>query len=491
MHTDEAVHAIKFGALLEQNNYRYDPIEYHGPTLNYLTLIPARLSCAQNLTEINEFTLRIVPVCAGILLVLAVFFLVDGLTLPVALLSALLAAISPAMVFYSRYYIMEILLVFFTFGAIISGYRYVKKPQIMWAILTGLFLGLMHATKETCIITYGSFVLALVFSQWNNSLFKNVKKLNLLHFLVVIVAGLFVSALFFSSFFTNPKGILDSFLTYSTYLNRAGHNDWHIHPWYYYIKLLVYFKNPGPLFSEAFIVLFAVYGAIVSIRYKDPGGADKGLVRFIAFYSIIMALIYSAIPYKTPWSMLGFFHGFILLAAIGIVTFLKNINNKRLKTISLIVLFAGFSHLGWQTILLNFKYEANPSNPYVYAHPVKDVIDIAKRIDEYSLVHPQGKNMFIEVICPGGDYWPLPWYLRAYPNIGWWNAVDMNISPGSIIIASPKVEPDILTKLYELPPPGEKNLYLPLFDTVTELRPHIELRGYVVKDLWDSYMQNQ
>ena len=67
----------------------------------------------------------------------------------------------------------------------------------------------------------------------------------------------------------------------------------------------------------------------------------------------------------------------------------------------------------------------------------------------------------------------------------------MNISPGSIIIASPKVEPDILTKLYELPPPGEKNLYLPLFDTVTELRPHIELRGYVVKDLWDSYMQNQ
>jgi predicted membrane-bound mannosyltransferase len=43
MHTDEAVHAIKFGALLETGTYRYDKNEYHGPTLNYLTLLPAWL----------------------------------------------------------------------------------------------------------------------------------------------------------------------------------------------------------------------------------------------------------------------------------------------------------------------------------------------------------------------------------------------------------------------------------------------------------------
>ncbi|MCB0293433.1 MAG: hypothetical protein KDH97_24480, partial [Calditrichaeota bacterium] len=43
MHTDEAVHAVKFGALLEEGFYEYDPFEYHGPTLNYFTLIPAWL----------------------------------------------------------------------------------------------------------------------------------------------------------------------------------------------------------------------------------------------------------------------------------------------------------------------------------------------------------------------------------------------------------------------------------------------------------------
>jgi hypothetical protein len=30
---------------------------------------------------------------------------------------------------------------------------------------------------------------------------------------------------------------------------------------------------------------------------------------------------------------------------------------------------------------------------------------------------------------------------------------------------------------------------VPLFDTYTELRPQIELRGYVTKDLWDRFRQ--
>ena len=43
-----------------------------------------------------------------------------------------------------------------------------------------------------------------------------------------------------------------------------------------------------------------------------------------------------------------------------------------------------------------------------------------------------------------------------------------------------------MRKLYELPAPGEKNLYVPLFDTYMELRPQVELRGYVTKDLYES-----
>ena len=97
--------------------------------------------------------------------------------------------------------------------------------------------------------------------------------------------------------------------------------------------------------------------------------------------------------------------------------------------------------------------------------------------------------MYIEVICPGGDYWPLPWYLRCYDNVGWENEVDESTPAAPVIIASASVEPALLRKLYELPPPGERNLYVPLFDTKSWLRPDVELRGYITKELWDSWQQ--
>ncbi|MFC1557605.1 phospholipid carrier-dependent glycosyltransferase, partial [candidate division KSB1 bacterium] len=152
MHTDEAVQAVKFGMLLKDNFYQYDRTEYHGPTLYYLTLIPARLESAADLTEIDESTLRIVPAFSGIMLIVLLLLLVNDLGWPVVTAAGLLTALSPAMAFYSRYYIQETLLVFFTFAAIVCGYRYVKRKHIVWAALTGICFGLSHATKETFII---------------------------------------------------------------------------------------------------------------------------------------------------------------------------------------------------------------------------------------------------------------------------------------------------------------------------------------------------
>ena len=494
MHTDEAVHAIKFGSLLEENYYRYDPIEYHGPTLNYLTLIPAWLSSAHKLTQVNETTLRIVPVFFGMLLILGLLLLVDGLRGPAVLLAALVTTISPAMVYYSRYYIQEMLLVSFTFGAIVSGYRYFKNQRIIWAISAGLFLGLMHATKETCIIAFASMMIALLLTMFfqtpkKEPFFNRLPKMKIGHISTVVVTALIVSVLFYSSFSTNPKGILDSVFTYKTYLNRAGQNLWHIHPWYYYFKLIIFSKQSGtPVWTEMIIVLLSIIGFIFSMSRKQVLKSDKNLSRFIAFYTLVMIIAYSAIPYKTPWSMLGFYHGMILLAGIGAAYLLESISNRLLLSIYVLIIAVSSGHLIFQTILSNYKYEADPSNPYVYAHTGKDVFIITKKIKDIAQAHPDGENMFVEVICPKGDYWPLPWYLRSFPNVGWWNEVDYSQRAAAVIIASPSVEDDVLIKLYELPPPGEKNLYLPLFDRYIELRPQIEIRGYVEKDLWDSFV---
>ena len=155
-----------------------------------------------------------------------------------------------------------------------------------------------------------------------------------------------------------------------------------------------------------------------------------------------------------------------------------------------VFIFAGSFHLLIQSYLGNFKYEADPSNPYVYGHTSRDIFTVTQVLDELAEKHPDGRSIHIEVICPESDYWPLPWYLRSFSRVGWYSEVDLKQPPAPVIIASPEIEPDLIRKLYELPEPGKKTLYLPISETTLELRPQVEIRGYIRKDVSD-YLQRE
>jgi 4-amino-4-deoxy-L-arabinose transferase-like glycosyltransferase len=96
------------------------------------------------------------------------------------LVAALLTAVSPAMVFYSRYYIQEMLLASFTLAAlwtlwqaVTSGYAAASDGNPppaantsarggyrKWLVSLGVSLGLMYASKETCILAISAMVVA-------------------------------------------------------------------------------------------------------------------------------------------------------------------------------------------------------------------------------------------------------------------------------------------------------------------------------------------
>jgi len=384
-------------------------------------------------------------------------------------------------------------------------------------------LGLMHATKETCIIAFGSMLLALLLMllmrRPKGALVNAAKAVKPSHLIAGLAAGAFVSILFYSSFLTNPGGILDSVRTYTTYFDRAGGNSLHIHPWYYYLKMLIYSRyGDGPRWTEAIIVLLAVVGFIAAvtrkglqdIRHKtqdtrhktqDTGlesgvwslvsGVNVHLLRFIGFYTLVLTVVYSVIPYKTPWCMLGFLHGMILLAGVGAVVLVKLMPNVLPRLIILMFLFEGSVLLTWQSYLGNYKFYADSLNPYVYAHPTTEVFTIAEKIEEYASAHEDGYNIPVDVICPQGDYWPLPWYLRSFKKIRWSNEVDNDTASAPLVIASPDVEAALTNKLYSLTPPQERQMYLYLFDRpyYVWLRPQVKLLGFVRKDLWERRHQ--
>ncbi|MBN1765454.1 MAG: TIGR03663 family protein [Sedimentisphaerales bacterium] len=496
MHGDEAVHAYKFGELLEDGFYQYDPHEYHGPTLNYFTLIPAWLRGEYKIADVDEITLRIVPVFFSLVLILLTLLLADGLSWPVVGVLALLTAVSPAMVFYSRYYIQEMLLVCFTFGVMVCTWRYVRTRKPGWVVFAGMCLGLMHATKETCVIAYGSMSAALVLTVFMSKKDRAGGKDNsVLKPAPIIVGGLsavLVSVIFFSSFFSHPAGILDSVRTFSTYFDRAGNNLLHIHPWYYYFKILLW--NPtdrGLVWSEVFVLPLALAGFLVAMLKKGLKDVDYGLLRFIAFYTAIMAMIYAVIPYKTPWCMLGFLHGVLILAACGFMFVFNTFAGLPGRILWSIVLFIGLAVLAGQAWLGNIVFYDSTHNPYVYAHPVREVYKMEKAVAAIARVHPEGHAMPVQVICKEDDYWPLPWYLRSFTGVRWRNKVEDDVVDAAVIIVTPDMEADLVKTLYEVPPPGSKNLYVPLFDEYLELRPTIELRGYVRQKLWERMMSKK
>ena len=492
MHADEAVHADKFGTLLEEGHYAYDSSEYHGPTLYYLTLPSAWLQGARRYVEIDEVTLRVVPAVLGILLVVAPLGLRGFLGTSGAVLAALLTAVSPAMVYYSRYFIHEVPLVLFTFGALLGACWYLRRAWALPALVTGVSLGLMHATKETAPLALGAMALALAVTLIierrhglpPHPIRRTVRRRD---GTLALIAAVVVSSVLYSSFTANPVGPLDSFRSYWIWLDRAASDPWHIHPWDYYLRLLIHFPARGtPFWTEGLILVLAAGGAAAGWSRRGVPGTDPKVLRFLSLYTLLLVVIYAAIPYKTPWNLLGFLHGMILLAGVGAVWVVQAFRGRAGRVAISVALALGAGHLAGQAWSASFRFPADPRNPYVYAHTGNDVFEIVGRLEELTRAHPEGSAMPLQIISQE-NLWPLPWYLRGLSGVRWWNGVSDEADNAPVIVVTPEMEPALARKLYDLPPPGERELHMSIFERPVELRPQVELRGYASKTLWDEF----
>jgi hypothetical protein len=152
------------------------------------------------------------------------------------------------------------------------------------------------------------------------------------------------------------------------------------------------------------------------------------------------------------------------------------------------LLAAAAFHLGWEAWACSFRYDADPRNPWVYAHTGKDVFLVVRQLEGLARAHPSHSAMPVQIISRE-NLWPLPWYLRQFPAVRWWNGVSDSAPSAPVILITPDMEPALVRRLYEVPPPGQREMYVSIFDRYVELRPQIELRGYAAKSLWDDYQR--
>ena len=174
------------------------------------------LSRAPGFDHISEKRLRLLTVLFGDPSVLLLPLVVDGLGEKGTVWAACFTAVSPAMVFYSRYYIHEMLLAFFGLVGIAAGWRCWRSRKIGWALLAGSGLGLMHATKETFVISLAAGALALGLNHFWNRRFDasgvpvKAAPLKLAFLAAGLGIWLVVAVLLLSSFFANLNGPMDS-----------------------------------------------------------------------------------------------------------------------------------------------------------------------------------------------------------------------------------------------------------------------------------------
>ena len=478
LHNDEAVNAVKVAGLWQDGRYVYDPDEYHGPTLYYATLPFLWLSAARHPGELDDATLRFAPVAFGVGLIPLLLLFAPGLGRSAVAWAGLFIAVSPAMVFYSRYFIHEMVLVFFTALTLGASWRYWQTRSAGWAVLAGTGMALMYTTKETFVISVAALGLAGIATAWG--MMEKPKRIqgllalwNWRHFALALGAGFMIWLLLFSSFFTNFAGLLDSFRTYLPWLKRAGGQSPHIHPWYFYLHRLAWFHPAkSPVWTEGLILVLAIIGATVSLV-----GRKSHLHRFLALYTLILTVAYCTISYKTPWCLLNFYYGMILLAGVGAATLVASCRAAAMKIVTIALLLALTLQLSAQTRRANFVYAADPRNPYVYAQTSPELVQLVQRINGIARVAPSGYQTVVKVMATDNDYWPMPWYLQRFQHVDLYDRLpDDPFAP--IVLVSSKLNARL----------DDKSDRKWIMAGIFALRPGKFFELYVELELWKKFV---
>jgi uncharacterized protein (TIGR03663 family) len=483
MHHDEANQAVKFGALLERGEYRYDAHDHHGPTLYYLTLPSAWLRGQGTFASVDEATLRGVPVVFGAATILLLTLLSAGIGRSAVVIASMLMAFSPAMVFYSRMYIQEALFACFALAFVIAVGRVATGGGLAWTVVTGLTAGLAVSTKETAAIVLPAALVAGAIAWWSPGSGRPQNALTDGRwprvFLVSVTVAAAVGALFYSSFFAAPAAVLELFRAAGTYLDRGIDPSSHTQPWHYYLQLLTYSAAGGLRWSEGLVLALAVLGTITAWRRSDgsPPGSSFW-PRYLAVHVVITGAIFSAIPYKTPWNLVPFYAGAFPLAGVGFAALVNKSRSRLIRVLLAGALAAGSVHLGWQAWRAAITYAADPRNPYVYAQTVPDAVRMAARIRNLSAIHPDGARMQVSVIAPASEQWPLPWYLRTMQNVGYWTA------PGDALA----LQAPVIVSSIDHTPALEQALGDRYVSEYFGLRPELLLAVHIERGLWDRFL---
>lgn len=438
MHADEANQAVKLGALLERGDYAFDPRDHHGPTLYYFARVVAWVRGEHRLAELTESTVRLTPVIFGVAGLGLLAWAARPLGRGTALLAAAFMAVSPASVYYSRYFIQETLLVTFAWLTLVCAVRWRWTRQPSWAWCTGASVGLMQATKASAPFYVAAALLAWVLSgrvgrQGEGEALRMANpavvgktwwRQPAACWLGALGAFLAVAGLFYSSFFTHAQGLLDAVRTYAPMSGRVSMGaTGHEKPFWYFANLFWWQRQGGYVWDQTLFLSLAVGGTAWALASRSRRA------RAVAWYTLLIMLMLSALPYKTPWLVVNLIPPMAVLAAWWLTAAMAQ--GVWVSVAAWLVTGTALLLLGWQTRQAVFLRPADPRNPLAYVHSSPDVTKVP-------MLAARAGDGPVKVISE--EYWPLPWYLRQRANVGYWSSPPADVDGALVLVSADLAE---------------------------------------------------
>jgi uncharacterized protein (TIGR03663 family) len=277
-----------------------------------------------------------------------------------------------------------------------------------------------------------------------------------------VVLFIYVSILFFSSFFTyagGVKGAVDAYLIWTS-TGKKDHTQ---------NGILAYLKWLSRV--EAVILILSALGTLIALLK-----ARHRFAMFTGLWAFGLAAAYTIIPYKTPWLALSFLLPMCIIAGYGINELAASKDIPR-KALAAILAVTASAVLAYQTYELNFvRYDDNDM-PYIYAHTKREFLDMMKKIEYYAEKSGRGKGATVEIVSP--DYWPMVWYTRDFAHANYsGQLVDLNTA--EMIVTKADDQDEAVIKKY-----SAHYKYVGTYP----LRPGVDLRLLVRKDLADKDAQ--
>ncbi|MEM4662564.1 MAG: TIGR03663 family protein [Candidatus Diapherotrites archaeon] len=387
--------------ILNNNSWRYNYENYHGPFPFYLMAISVMLFGE------NIFAMRIVSAILGVLIGLFVLLFRKQLGNFGSLAACFFLLFSPALLYYSLDAIHEYYFAFFAFASLCFFLKFAEKFEGKYLYAGTLMLAFLFTTKEASFLVGIAIVVISLFLFLFNACNKrvclnfNIYKRLVISALLCFIIFSFVFVTLFSSLFTNMKGAFDAFKSPLVWSERMSEGAGHEKPQSYYFELM--------LFSESIMLFIAVLGILIAF-YRG----NLTLLSFSAFF--LLFIVGASIPkYKVPWGLITALPPLALLAGYAIeetyMLLLKKFDkaNKRLFSIvfilaiSIILLFVFL-----QSFYLNTEKCESEENKLVYVQTKFSTKNLLKRIESL------GKADLKIAVINTESVWPLPWLIKRY-----------------------------------------------------------------------------